>query len=149
MNYQIKDEIRDYLVSESVLELPGLRSEGLVDTTPGTPSYSLSELPKIHVGFSLESSEEDTLNLGEVLIETTMDIKLYYSSIDQRRGVLRRQIEIFSLEMSKKVRNSGIVGAVDHLVSLHQIENKFEYDLKSSPPIGITTHRYMISYKWN
>ena len=147
-SYQVKSAIRSYLINEGVLELSGLPTQGLIDVTPGIPSYSSEELPKIHMGFEIETSEEDTLNLDEVLIQTTMDIKLYYPSPDRSRGALRRQMERFSLEMSNKVRSSGVIGSVSHLVTLSQIENKFEYDRKSNPPVGMCTHRYLISYKW-
>lgn len=146
--YQVKAGIRRFFESSDALHLAGLDTKFLVDTTKGIPSYSVEELPKIHVDFSTEESEEDTLNLEELLIKTNMEIKLYYPSDDPSKGALRRRMQQLSLEMSNRVRKSGVIGSVPHLVTMHQIETKFSTDRSTSPPIGICTHRYIIMFKW-
>lgn len=146
--YEVKSSIRRFFLETDTLHLAGLPTKFLVDTTGGIPSYSQEELPKIHIEFSPEQAEEDTLNLNELLMRTTMQLKLYYPSDNPARGALRRRMQQLSLELSSRVRKSDIIGAVDHLVSMNQIEANFTTDRTTSPPIAICTHRYLIAFKW-
>lgn len=139
----IRSQMRFFLTETETLHLTGLRPQGLVDGTQGIPSYHPAELPKIHLNFEQGASEEDTLNRSLSLIESGLRIKVFLCIVPDFRKVL----EDLSLEMTYRIRNSGITGHIDKLIDLMQVGTSFEIDEETSPVIGTVSNNYIMRYR--
>ena len=139
----VRHQLRSRLTESTILHLTGLDTKDLIDTTRGVPNYHPSELPKIHVDFETGVSEEDTLDRSLSLVETTLNIRLFLTCQQDFRKVM----EDYSLELTYKIRSSGLVGDIDKLIDLNQTNVTYEIDEESSPVVGIMTHRYIMRYR--
>ena len=139
----IRSQVRFFLMEMGILNLTGLRTENLLDSTHGIPSYHPHELPKIHLNFDLGTSEEDTLNRTLSLVESNLRIHLFLLSEPD----FRRVLEEYSLEMTYRIRKSGILGAIDGLIDLTQVGTSYDLEEETFPSVGSVSNNYIMRYR--